>query len=100
MSITAAQVKELRERSGAGMLVCKKALEETGGDMDAAIEHLCKSGLAKAGKKSDRTAAEALVVIASNSERAVLVKVKCLTDLVAQDDNFSGIATEVDTLAL
>lgn len=100
MSITAAQVKELRERSGAGMMDCKKALVETGGDMDAAIEHLRKSGLAKAGKKSDRTAAEGLVVIASNSERAVLVEVNCETDFVAKDDNFSGFANEVAQLAL
>src|SRR5690625_6980521 len=86
MSITAAQVKELRERFGAGMMDCKKALVETGGDMDAAIEHLRKSGLAKAGKKSDRTAAEGLVVIASNSERAALVEVNCETHFVAKDE--------------
>src|SRR5690625_7181207 len=82
------------------MMDCKKALVETGGDMDAAIEHLRKSGLAKAGKKSDRTAAEGLVVIASNSERAVLVEVNCETDFVAKDDNFSGFANEVAQLAL
>src|SRR5690625_7956495 len=82
------------------MMDCKKALVETGGGMDGAMGHLSKSGLAKAGKQSDRTAAEGLVVIASNSERAVLVEVNCETDFVAKDDNFSGFANEAAQLAL
>ncbi len=100
MSITAAQVKELRERTGAGMMECKKALVETGGDLDAAIEHLRKSGLAKADKKAGRVAAEGTVVHASEGSRAVLVEINCETDFVAKDDNFRGFAEEVATLAL
>jgi elongation factor Ts len=100
MSITAAQVKELRERTGAGMMECKKALVETGGDMDAAIEHLRKSGLAKADKKAGRVAAEGTVVHASDGSHAVLVEINCETDFVAKDDNFRNFAEEVATLAL
>ena len=100
MSITAAQVKELRERTGAGMMECKKALVETAGDMDAAIEHLRKSGLAKADKKAGRVAAEGTVVHASEGGRAVLVEVNSETDFVAKDDNFRRFAEEVATLAL
>ncbi|QOC23005.1 elongation factor Ts [Wenzhouxiangella sp. AB-CW3] len=100
MSITAAQVKELRERTGAGMMECKKALVETGGDMDAAIEHLRKSGLAKADKKSGRVAAEGVVVSASRGDQAVLVEINCETDFVAKDDNFRRFADQVAELAL
>jgi len=100
MSITAAQVKELRERTGAGMMECKKALVETGGDMDAAIEHLRKSGLAKADKKSDRVAAEGVVVTAQAGNRAVLVEINCETDFVAKDDNFRRFADQVAALAV
>ncbi len=100
MSITAAQVKELRERTGAGMMECKKALVETGGDLDTAIEHLRKSGLAKADKKAGRVAAEGTVVHASEGSRAVLVEINCETDFVAKDDNFRGFAEEVADLAL
>jgi elongation factor Ts len=100
MSITAAQVKELRERTGAGMMECKKALVETNGDMDAALEHLRKSGLAKADKKAGRVAAEGAIVHASEGARAVLVEVNCETDFVAKDDNFRGFAEEVAGLAL
>ncbi|MEN1727000.1 MAG: translation elongation factor Ts, partial [Pseudomonadota bacterium] len=100
MSITAAQVKELRERTGAGMMECKKALVETGGDMDAAIEHLRKSGLAKADKKASRVAAEGAIVDASAAGHSVLVEVNSETDFVAKDDNFRGFAEEVATLAL
>ena len=92
MSISAAQVKELRERTGAGMMECKKALVETDGDMDAAIEHLRKSGLAKADKKSDRVAAEGTVVMAESGDSAVLVEINCETDFVAKDDNFRRFA--------
>ena len=100
MSITAAQVKELRERTGAGMMECKKALVETSGDMDAAIEHLRKSGLAKADKKAARVAAEGAIVEASTGTLSVLVEVNSETDFVAKDDNFRGFAEEVATLAL
>jgi elongation factor Ts len=100
MSITAAQVKELRERTGAGMMECKKALVETGGDMDAAIEHLRKTGLAKADKKSGRVAAEGTVVHASHGNKAVLVEINCETDFVAKDDNFRSFADEVAQLAI
>jgi len=100
MSISAAQVKELRERTGAGMMECKKALVETGGDMDAAIEHLRKTGLAKADKKSDRVAAEGVIVMAESGNRAVLVEINCETDFVAKDDNFRRFADEVAALAL
>src|SRR6056297_1708511 len=100
MSITAAQVKELRERTGAGMMECKKALVETSGDIDAAIEHLRKSGLAKADKKASRVAAEGAIVEASTGTLSVLVEVNSETDFVAKDDNFRGFAEEVATLAL
>jgi len=100
MSITAAQVKELRERTGAGMMECKKALVETSGDMDAAIEHLRKSGLAKADKKAARVAAEGTIVAASDSQKSVLVEVNSETDFVAKDDNFRNFAEEVASVAL
>ena len=100
MSISAAQVKELRERSGAGMMECKKALVETDGDLDAAIEHLRKTGLAKADKKSGRVAAEGAVIMAESGDRAVLVEINCETDFVAKDDNFRRFADEVAGLAL
>ena len=90
MAITAAMVKELRERTGAGMMECKKALVETDGDIDAAIEHLRKTGMAKADKKAGRTAAEGLVVIKTTDDgkRAAIVEVNCETDFVAKDENF------------
>ncbi|HEB66878.1 MAG TPA: elongation factor Ts [Gammaproteobacteria bacterium] len=90
MAITAAMVKELRERTGAGMMECKKALVETNGDIDAAIEHLRKTGMAKADKKAGRTAAEGLVVIKTSDDgkRAAIVEVNCETDFVAKDENF------------
>jgi len=100
MSISASQVKELRERTGAGMMECKKALVETGGDMDAAIEQLRKSGLAKADKKSDRVAAEGAVIMAESGHEAVLVEINCETDFVAKDENFRRFADEVAGLAL
>lgn len=100
MSISAAQVKELRERTGAGMMECKKALVATDGDMDAAIEHLRKTGLAKADKKSDRVAAEGAVIMAESGDRAVLVEINCETDFVAKDDSFRRFADEVAGLAL
>ena len=90
MAVTASMVKELRQRTGAGMMECKKALVETNGDIEAAIEFLRKSGLALADKKSSRIAAEGLVVLASNDDNseAILVEVNSETDFAAKDDNF------------
>src|SRR5210317_2213585 len=98
MAITAALVKELRERTGVGMMECKKALTETDGDIDAAVEHLRKSGQAQADKKAGRTAAEGLVVIklSDDNKTAAVVEVHCETDFSAKDENFSGF---VNTLA-
>lgn len=97
MAITAAQVKELRERTGSGMMECKKALTEAGGDMDAAIEVLRKSGLAKADKKAGRVAAEGLIVIESGEDgkQAALVEVNSETDFVAKKDEFREFAEQV-----
>ncbi len=97
MSITASMVKELRERTGAGMMECKKALVETGGDIEAAIEFLRKSGQAKADKKAGRTAAEGRVVIGTSRDgnKAAMVEVNCETDFVANDDNFTQFADAV-----
>jgi elongation factor Ts len=100
MTITASQVKELRERSGAGMMECKKALVETGGDVDAAIEHLRKSGLAKADKKAGRVAAEGVIIDAADANGAVLVEINCETDFVAKDENFRSFAEAVAAAAL
>lgn len=100
MEITAALVKELRERSGAGMMECKKALVETNGDIELAIEHLRKSGAAKAAKKAGRIAAEGAIVCAANADRAVLVEVNSETDFVANDENFGRFAKSVADAAL
>jgi len=102
MAITAALVKELRERTGAGMMECKKALVETDGDIDAAIEHMRKTGLAKADKKAGRTAAEGQVVIKTSGDgkRAAIVEVNCETDFVTKGDDFQNFADEVAQLAL
>ncbi len=96
MAITASQVKELRERTGAGMMECKKALVETDGDMDTAIENLRKSGLAKADKKASRVAAEGVVAIATSEDgsRGVMVEVNCETDFVAKGDEFVEFANQ------
>lgn len=95
MAITAAQVKELRERTGAGMMDCKKALADTNGDMDAAIEMMRKSGQAKAEKKAGRTAADGVVIIREGNGVAVMVEVNCETDFVAKDENFGAFADAV-----
>ena len=100
MTITASLVKELRERTGAGMMECKKALVEVGGDLDAAQELLRKLGQASAGKKSGRIAAEGRIVIAVGDDSAVIVEVNCETDFVAKDDNFLNFGTQVADLAL
>jgi elongation factor Ts len=95
-------VKELRERTGAGMMECKKALVETGGDMEAAVEFLRKSGLAQADKKSARVAAEGKIVLATSDDQkqAVMVEVNCETDFVAKDENFGGFTRAVARNAL
>jgi elongation factor Ts len=98
--ITATLVKELRERSGAGMMECKKALSEHGGDIEAAMEALRKSGLAKADKKADRIAAEGRIVAASEGGKAVLVEINSETDFVAKDDNFLAFTAAVAQAAL
>ncbi len=95
MSITASMVKELRERTGAGMMECKKALVETNGDMEAAAEALRKSGQAKADKKSSRVAADGRIVIAADGSKAVVVEVNSETDFVAKDENFIAFADAV-----
>ena len=100
MEITASLVKELRERTGAGMMECKKALVENGGDIDASAEWLRKSGLAKADKKADRVAAEGIIVAAQDGGKAVLVEVNSETDFVANDDNFKSFVNAVAAAAL
>ena len=97
MAITASLVKELRERTGAGMMECKKALVETDGDIEAAIEQMRKSGQAKAAKKAGRTAAEGVIVLSFNEDnsQAAMVEVNCETDFVGKDDNFTSFASAV-----
>ncbi|WP_297829894.1 translation elongation factor Ts [Thermomonas sp.] len=98
--ITASLVKELRERTGAGMMECKKALTETGGDIEAAAEALRKSGLAKADKKAGRVAAEGRVAIAQDGGKAALVEVNSETDFVANDASFKAFVDLVAAAAL
>ena len=95
MAITASMVKELRERTGAGMMECKKALTEAGGDIETAIENMRKSGQAKAAKKAGRTAADGVIVIAQDGAKAVMVEVNCETDFVAKDENFRSFSDAV-----
>ena len=97
MAITAALVKELRERTGSGMMECKKALVDADGDMDAAIDALRKTGLAKADKKASRVAAEGLVVIemSADNKTAAIVEVNCETDFVARKEDFQGFAAAI-----
>lgn len=100
MSITASMVKELRERTGAGMMECKKALVETSGDLDAAAEALRTSGQAKADKKAGRVAADGRVVISRDGSKALIAEVNSETDFVAKDENFVGFAEAVAEAAL
>ena len=100
MDITAAMVKELRERSGAGMMECKKALTQNNGDVDASIEWLRKQGLAKADKKADRVAAEGRIALAQDGGNGVLVEINSETDFVAKDENFLTFTDEVAQAAL
>ena len=102
MQITATMVKELRERTGSGMMECKKALQETDGDIDAAIENMRKSGMAKADKKSGRIAAEGRVVIeiSEDGKSAAVVEVNCETDFVSGGDDFLSFVTAIAKTAL
>ncbi len=102
MAITASMVKELRQATGAGMMDCKKALTETGGDMDAAIEFLRKKGMAGADKKAGRVAAEGVIAIAISDDKksGMIAEVNCETDFVAKGDEFKAFANEIAALAL
>ena len=100
MNITADTVKQLRERTGAGMMECKKALVETQGDLDAAAELMRKSGLAKADKKAARVAAEGTVAVERDGNSAVLVEVNSETDFVARSEEFLAFARSVAQAAL
>lgn len=102
MAVTASMVKELRERTGAGMMDCKKALDETQGDLDAAIELLRVKGMAGADKKAGRVAAEGVIAIAVSADKkqAAIVEVNCETDFVAKGDEFQSFANEVAGIVL
>lgn len=102
MAITAGLVKELRERTGAGMMECKKALVDVDGDIDAAIELMRKSGAAKADKKAGRTAAEGLIVFKTSADgkNAAMVEVNCETDFVTKGDDFLNFSSAVAQLVL
>jgi len=102
MAITAATVKELRECTGAGMMDCKKALQEADGNVEKAIENMRKSGMAKAAKKAGRIAAEGLVIIKQNVESAqvAIAEINSETDFVTKDDNFKGFCEQVATCIL
>lgn len=98
--ISAALVKELRDKTGAGMMDCKKALAEAGGEMEAAVDWLRKKGLAAAAKKSGRVAAEGLVGVAADGTVGACVEVNAETDFVARNDTFQGFVTQVTEIAL
>jgi elongation factor Ts len=100
MAYTATDVKNLRERTGAGMMDCKKALDESGGDMEAAVDALRAKGLAAAAKKSSRTAAEGLVGVAVNGTRGVAVEVNSETDFVAKNEQFQDFVRKTTEVAL
>ena len=99
-NITAQMVKELRERTGAGMMDCKAALQETNGDMEQAVDLLRKKGLAKAAKKAGRVAAEGLIGLAVEGPKGVLVEVNSETDFVARNDLFQGLVKMIANVAL
>lgn len=99
MAVTAALVKELRERTGAGMLDCKKALVETDGDIELAIENMRKSGQAKAAKKAGRIAAEGVILTKVTGDKATMLELNCETDFVARDDGFLAFGNKLLELA-
>src|ERR1700722_10706625 len=98
--ITATMVKDLREKTGAGMMDCKRALAEADGDMEAAIDWLRKKGLSAAAKKSGRTAADGLVAVASSGTKAAMVEINAETDFVARNEAFQTFALDVTKIAL
>lgn len=98
--VTAKLVKELRDRTGLGMMECKKALQEANGDIELAIDNLRKSGQAKAAKKAGNIAADGAIIIAQADNKALLLEVNCQTDFVAKDENFTAFANKVAELAL
>ena len=100
MAVTAAMVKELREKSGAGMMDCKKALNETEGDVDAAVDWLRKKGLSAAAKKSGRVAAEGLIGAVTAGQKGALIEVNSETDFVARNEAFQGFVTGLAALSL
>ncbi|WP_332630664.1 translation elongation factor Ts [Halalkalibacter flavus] len=95
MAVTASMVKELREKTGAGMMDCKKALTETNGDMDKAVDFLREKGIASAAKKADRVAAEGLALVKSEGNKAVIVEVNSETDFVAKNENFQKLVGDL-----
>src|SRR6185312_11193731 len=99
-NITAQMVKELRERTGAGMMDCKAALQETNGDMESGVDLLRKKGLAKAAKKAGRIAAEGLIGLSAAATKAVLVEVNSETDFVARNELFQGLVKMIADVAL
>lgn len=100
MNISAKDVKSLRERTGAGMMDCKKALAESSGDMEAAVDFLRTKGLAKAAKKASRVAAEGIIGVGVEGAKGILVEVNCETDFVAKGDDFKGFVDRVTGYAL
>ncbi len=99
-AITASMVKELRDRTGLAMMECKKALTESNGDVELAIDNLRKSGQAKAAKKAGNIAADGAITIVQDGNKALLLEVNCQTDFVAKDENFANFSTQVATAAL
>ena len=100
VKVSAKMVKELRDRTGLGMMECKKALEESNGDVETAIDNLRKSGQAKAAKKAGNIAADGAIIIAQGEGKAFLLEVNCQTDFVAKDENFTAFAEKVANIAL
>ena len=100
VKVSAKMVKELRDRTGLGMMECKKALEESNGDVEVAIDNLRKSGQAKAAKKAGNIAADGAIIIAQGDNKAFLLEVNCQTDFVAKDDSFTAFAEKVANIAL
>src|SRR6185312_8083524 len=102
VNITAEQVRELRERTGAGLMECKKFLQAAQGDINAAIDAMRKAGQAKADKKAGRVAAEGIIVIdiAADNKTGVIVEINCETDFVARDEQFKQFANSVAATAL
>lgn len=99
-NITASMVNDLRKKTGAGMMDCKKALKETNGDIDAAVDFLRKKGIAKAEKKSGRTAADGLIAVASNGSCAAVVEINSETDFVARNEHFQAFCSQLADLVV